>query len=94
MKNIEDIRLFFYTLSNLRWSPDDNFHAYTRSDGSRMFTPDEAQNINRLMAEAFQLCSDLGADIYDLSSNYQDIPPQQNVKGDIGSYDYKLFSWQ
>lgn len=67
IRNIKDIRVFFRQIS-VRFEPHDNFHSF-EVNGMKVFATSEAQELNRLMAEAWDICNLLGLDIYDLKNH-------------------------
>lgn len=66
IKSIKEIKAFFREIV-VPFTPEDNFHSY-EIGGRKVFSTTEAQELNRLMAEAWHTCNLLGVDIHDLHS--------------------------
>lgn len=72
IKTIEDVKEFLTSIISgelgMAFHPDDDFNSYTwESDGSQVFEPEEAGRLNNLMSDAFKVCEENGADLYDLT---------------------------
>ena len=73
IKSIKDVKEFLTSIISaelgMAFHPDDDFNSYTwESDGSQVFEPKEAERLNRLMDDAFKVCSDNNADLYELTN--------------------------
>ena len=67
--SMADVMYFFILLNNLdlAWHPDNPFQDYiNRETGKPTFTSSEAENLNRAMEQAFDICSKAKVDIYEM----------------------------
>ena len=67
---VEDVKQFFHYLVSDRkvnFHPDDDFGQYvSMQTGEPFFSKEEVPIYNRLMEEAFCVCENNGADIYEI----------------------------
>lgn len=75
-KNIEDVEEFFDALCGLMsWHPDDSFDQYVynadykptmTADERRIFSDQQAEALDKIMAKCFEICDKAGKEIYEL----------------------------
>lgn len=59
LHDVDDVRRFFKWLlenQSLNFHPDTDFNNYVGAGGRRIYTPDQAAHLNRLMRKAFEIC--------------------------------------
>ena len=67
IKTLEDVKLLAKQLvidEDLNFNPDDDFNDYVKSNGEPCYTSEEAEKINSLIEQCFEVCERKGADIY------------------------------
>lgn len=70
IKSVKDVVTFFHHIvceRKVNFHPDDMFENYVSCEGCiNTFTLDECAIYNRLMDESFAVCTNEGADIYEI----------------------------
>ena len=71
IETVEDIKSFFrslYEKYNLEFMPDDDFNEFENEDGTPRFSSDQAEYLNGLMVQCFNVANQFDADIYEIAS--------------------------
>ena len=67
---VDDVRAFFASLKNehsLNFHPDNDFKEYVDEGGQPTYTREEANQLNNNLEECFDICNEVGEDIYSLA---------------------------
>jgi hypothetical protein len=71
---IEDVRSFFqllYDKYDLNFHPDDPFADYVNQKGERLFSDEEASQLDQVMEKCFEVCETVNVDIYQIGLEVQ-----------------------
>lgn len=75
IENLEDVRQYFRDLHEIydsEFYPDDNFEDFTDEGGEATFTREQAEYLNKIMIQCFDVCDKNDVEIYDIAGEVQE----------------------
>jgi hypothetical protein len=74
IENLDDVRQYFkdlHVIYDNEFHPDDDFRDYTNVDNNSTFTPEEAEYLNMIMIQCFDICNKNDVEIYNIAGEVQ-----------------------
>jgi hypothetical protein len=84
--NLDQVFKFFYWLTavqHLNWHVDTDFREYVHQSGERIFSVEEAQEYNRAMRNAHDVCDRYKLNIYEVGNVVKELVEKFQMTGEL-----------